>query len=210
MASNATAEADTDRLGGRFALYRPESLTGSARKLYEHAQSTIVPESEKAGFTALLADGRLVGPFNPMLASPDICAAVLALQKAEGAATSLSPVTRQVVILSVGAVWKAPYELYAHTAEARSVGLQQDVIDLLVKGETATALAEADQTVQRFTLALVGERQVSDDVFEAAKRALGEKGIVDLILLAGCYQLICSLLNAIAIPVPHEKEDSDA
>ena len=75
----------------------------------------------------MLGDGRLIGPFNSMLSSRDICTAVLALQKAEVAATASSGVTRQGVVLSVGAVLQARYELYAHAAEARSAGLDPEI-----------------------------------------------------------------------------------
>jgi 4-carboxymuconolactone decarboxylase len=50
--------------------------------------------------------------------------------------TSLSPKTRQVVILTVDAPWHAPYELYAHSAVAAKVGLTTEQIDSLVSGDT--------------------------------------------------------------------------
>ena len=207
---NTPSPTNTENLGGRFPLYDPASFSDSAKTLYEHANSTIVPEANKAGFIAMLNNGRMIGPFNPMFASPDIAAAMLALQKAEGEKTALGLATRQVVILSTRAVWMAPYELYAHTAEARAVGLSSETIDALVRGEPPAALGDDDLTAQRFTLALVGQRQVDDDLFEAARRAFGEKGIFDMIILAGCYQIICSLLNGIAIPAPQDGGHDDA
>ncbi|WP_420608350.1 carboxymuconolactone decarboxylase family protein [Novosphingopyxis sp.] len=208
MTSDQThSSAHENDLGGRFPLYDPASFSGSAKTLYDHAISTIVPEAHKAGFTAMLDDGRMIGPFNPMFASPDIATAMLGLQKAESGNTALGPATRQVVILSTGAVWRAPYELYAHTAEARMVGLSSETIEALIRGEPPPELGEADLTAQRFTLALVGRRQVEDDVFEATRRAFGEKGIFDMIILAGCYQIICSLLNALAITAPQDRGD---
>ena len=206
MTSDLTrSPTDESSLGGRFPLFDPASLTGSAKALYDHASSTIVPEAEKAGYVSRLADGRMIGPFNPMFASPDIATAMLQLQKAESGKTTLGPVTRQVVILSTGAVWQAPYELYAHTAEALAVGLSSETIDALTRGETPAALGEVDLTAQRFTLALVGQHKINDELFEASRRAFGEKGIFDMIILAGCYQIVCSLLNALEIPAPQDR-----
>lgn len=193
-------------LGGRLALRDPAALTGAAQALYDHARERIVPEAEQAGFTAMLADGRFIGPFNAMFASPDICQAVLTLQKVERERTDLDPRTRQVVILSVGAVVAAPYELYAHRAEALAAGLPRDAVDALAAGEDHPDLTLDERTAQRFTLSLVRERRVADDLFAAARAAFGEKGIVDMVVLIGCYQLVCSLLNALAIPAPDDRE----
>ena len=205
----ARSSISDEHLGGRFQLFDPASFSGSAATLYDYAKSTIVPDANKAGFTAMLDDGRMIGPFNPMFASPDIASAMLALQKAESGKTALGPATRQVVILSTGAIWQAPYELYAHAAEARSVGLSSETINALSRGHPPAALGEDDLTAQRFTLALVGQRQVDDQLFEATRQAFGDKGIFDIIILAGCYQIICSLLNGLAIPPPREGGDDD-
>ena len=210
MSADSQPAVPNDRLGGRFPLYDPASLTGAAKTLYDHARTALVPAANKAGFIAMLDDGRLVGPFNPMLASPEISTAMLELQKVEAAGTSLGKVTRQVVILSVGAIWKAPYELYAHSAEARAVGLSAETIAALTRGDPTPALDDGDLIAQKFTLALVGERKVDDALFTEARDKFGEKGIVDLIVLAGCYQVICSLLNAITIPVPASDGGDDA
>jgi hypothetical protein len=50
--------------------------------------------------------------------------------------SSLTLRVRQVVILPVGAVWRSAYELYAHSAVARSAGLPADlVVRALAAGE---------------------------------------------------------------------------
>jgi 4-carboxymuconolactone decarboxylase len=55
-----------------------------------------------------------------LLESPEISAAWWwDYQAAEGRHTTLSAREREVVILAVGAVWHAPYELYSHSATAR-------------------------------------------------------------------------------------------
>src|SRR6202008_1934409 len=52
----------------------------------------------------------------------EIATRFLKLQVAEERHTSLDERIRQVVILTVGAVWRAPYELYAHSAVAHHSG----------------------------------------------------------------------------------------
>src|SRR5260370_38811631 len=80
------------------------------------------------------ADGTLIGPFNPLLECPEISASFWDWQHAEGRYTTLSAREREVVILAVGAVWRASYELYAHSAAARTAGLSPDQVDTLAGG----------------------------------------------------------------------------
>ena len=47
---------------------------------------------------------------------------------------SLPRPIREVVILTVGVAWQAEYEIYAHVAVARAVGLSETVIDGLRQG----------------------------------------------------------------------------
>ncbi len=193
---------DSDHSGGRTALLEPEALTAPQRKLYDYIDAHMVPWAEKSGFQAKLADGRLIGPFNPVLLSPEIGQAFLDLQGAEGRSTSLSPRVREVVILTVGTVWRCDYERYAHAAVAKAAGLSAAAIAALVQGDAARELDDDERVAQRFTRALTADHEVDDALFEEAQSRFGEKGIVDLIMLAGCYDIISSLLNAFQIPAP--------
>ena len=191
-----------DHLGGRTALLRPDALTAPQRRLYDYIDTRMVPWADKSGFQARLPDGRLIGPFNPVLLSPEIGQAFLELQGVEGRTTSLSPRVREVVILTVGAVWRCDYERYAHAAVAKAAGLPPGAIAALVAGEATEELDEDEATARRLTQALTADRTVDDALFAEARARFGDRGIVDLVMLAGCYDVISSLLNAFRVPVP--------
>jgi 4-carboxymuconolactone decarboxylase len=160
------------------------------------------PWADKAGFQAKLPDGRWIGPFNPLLLSPVLSRAFLHLQSVEKMGTSLSERVRQVVILTVGAVWGCDYERYAHAAAAREAGLSSAAIEALSAGRTSEYLKGDDDVARRFALALAAEHRVNDALFEEARQTFKERGVLDLIILAGCYDLVSSLLNAFEIPKP--------
>ena len=189
-------------LGGRIPLFNPQALTPAQQAAYSHIDKKMVPWAESAGFKAKLADGRLIGPFNTILASPEIGSSFLALQASEQEHTSLSERVRQVVILTVGAVYQSDYERYAHSAVAQKAGLPQDAIHALTQGQATDDLAPEEQVAQRFTKQLTAEHPVDDRLYEEAVSAFGVAGIVDLIFLAGCYYTVSSLLNAFRVPVP--------
>ena len=189
-------------LGGRIPLSDPARLTPGQQSLYKAISENAVPWAEASGFVAKLDDGRLVGPFNVVLESPELGAAFLQLQDAEQKMTSLSERVRQVVILTVVSASKAPYELYAHSAVAHTAGLTDDAIQALVKGDLAAELSNEERLAQQFTKELALEHTVSQEHFDQAKAVFGTRGIVDLVVLAGCYDIVCSLLNTFAVPSP--------
>ena len=191
-----------DQLGGRIALSNPTALTARQQSLYHLISETAVPWAKASGFEAKLDDGRLIGPFNTVLESPELGGAFLQFQSAEVKMTSLTERVRQVVILTVGFVWKAPYELYAHAAVARTAGLPEDTIQELTRGTVAGSLAKEEQLAQQFTIQLAQEHTVSQSLFDQARAAFGTRGLVDIVFLAGCYETVCSLLNAFAVPAP--------
>ena len=199
--SSSTA-ADEDSLGGRLPLFEPSKLSASQQSLYADIRSTMVPWAEKSGFMGATSDGRLVGPFNPALLSPGISAPFLALQEAEQKHTTLDQRTRQVVILAVGAVWKAPYELYAHSACARAAGLSNECIARLVAGGTSDELTEKERTACLFTHQLSARYGVDTSTYERAVQLFGQQGVMDITYLAGTYFIVCGILNAFHVPAP--------
>ena len=191
-----------ESFGGRIPLFDPQALTPAQRAVYSTIDKKMVTWAESAGFKAKLADGKLIGPFNTILASPAIGSSFLALQDSEQEHTSLSERARQVVILTVGAVYQSDYERYAHSAVAQKAGLSQGAIHALTRGEEADELMPQERVAQRFTKQLTAEHQVHDQLYQEAVSAFGIAGIVDLIFLAGCYYTVSSLLNAFRVPVP--------
>ena len=57
-------------------------------------------------------------------------------------------------------------------------------------------------------LQLATELHVEDELYRTAAGHFGEKGLVDMVVLAGCYHMVCSLLNAFAVPAPRAAESS--
>ena len=190
-------------LGGRLPLLKPEGLKPEQKTLYDRIANQAVPWAESSGFKASQPDGTLLGPFNCILLSPKIATALIELiQASESKDSALSNRVRQVVILTVGAVWNSDYERYAHTAVARKAGLSEDTTQALCKGEPAAALSQEEQVAQRFTRQITKDHKVHDQLYAEAVAAFGTEGIVDLLILAGCYDTVCALLNAFQVPVP--------
>ena len=190
-------------LGGRLPLIDPKTLDGHQRQLYDQMNSTLIPWSETNGFVGKTADGKLIGPFNPYLYSA-ITPGFLQWMQADSKHTTLMKRVHEVVILSTGAVWQAPYELYAHSAVARTVGISETAIQALVVGDSSEDLLPEEQIAHRFARKLTLDRKVDAELYREAERAFGRTGLVDMVYLVGMYLLTCALLNAFEIPAPEK------
>jgi 4-carboxymuconolactone decarboxylase len=187
-------------LGGRLPLADRASLTAAQREFFDQMMTAVVPWAQKAGFQSTTADGRFIGPFNPILLNPAISAQFLKLQFTEEQTTSLTERVRQVVILTVGAVWHADYELYAHSAAARQVGLPATAIATLVNGDLPEELTEPEKTAHRLARQLSTTHHVDDPLYRDAEKAFGATGIAEITVLTGIYHTVCGILNVFDIP----------
>lgn len=196
---------ELEEKSARLPLLEPEALNRDQKEVYCTIAEKLLPWAKQSGFKAEGEDGKLLGPFNAMVYSPEMGAAQLVYLQKEQEASCLEARTREVVILTVGAVFESEYELYAHRAVAAKAGLTAEDIEALATGKqpgAETKLSANEQIAQQFVLAVAREHRVPPELFEAAKNAFGHKGLVDMLHLAGIYMTLSSALNAFAVPVP--------
>ena len=189
-------------LGGRLPLLDPKDLRGDQSELYDLLDSTMISWAAASGFRGKVDTGELIGPFNANLYSVGITPAWVKLVQDESENTSLDKRVHEVVILTVGAVWNSPYELYAHSAMARRSGISDDVIQALAAGRSSDQLSPKEQIAHRFARQLVIDRKVDGDLYREAESAFGRTGIVDMVYLIGMYLLTCAILNVFEVPAP--------
>jgi 4-carboxymuconolactone decarboxylase len=63
-------------------------------------------------------------------------------------------------------------------------------------------MQDDEAVVYDFCTTLHREHFVGDALFERAKKAFGEQGVVDLIGVSGYYTLVSMVLNVAEIPLP--------
>ncbi len=189
-------------LGGRLPLLSMDGLDQAQMAQYQEMVSGTLPWAKSSGFACQDDMGRFIGPFNAVLYSPEMWGSFSATQAKEQGNTSLTQRTRQVVILTVGSVWQAPYELYAHSAVAAKAGLTPQQIDSLSQGELPQDISPEESSAQRFVHQLVAKHTVDDVTYATAQGFFGDRGLVEMVLLAGCYLTVCASLRAFEVPAP--------
>ena len=194
--------ADEAEKNRRLPLLERAALNTDQHEMYERIAAEMLPWARESGFQAEGEGGRLLGPFNAYLYSPELGAAQLKYLSTERDATALDARVHEVVILTVGAVFEAKYELYAHRAVAAKAGLAPEDIESLATGREPRTLRSEELTAFRFVRAVALEHRVPSELFAEAERAFGRKGLVDMLHLAGLYMGISAMLNAFDVPVP--------
>jgi 4-carboxymuconolactone decarboxylase len=107
-----------------------------------------------------------------------------------------------VIILTVGAVWQSPYELYAHCAVGRHVGLSDDAVRTLANGGLPEQLTDVETVVHRVARSLSLEHRLDEELYREAEALLGAAGIMETAILTGLYHTVSAILNVFDIPVP--------
>lgn len=199
-----------DPLGGRLPIYERTALEPPQRELFDWQTANAVPWAQNAGFQAGTGSGELIGPFNPALLTPALSKAFFDFVLVEHDNTSLSTRTREVVILTVGAAWQAEYELYAHCAVGRHVGLTEEQVQTLAAGALPTQLSDSERAAHRIAHALTVEHRLDDALYRDAEKLLGAEGIMDVAVLTGIYHTVSAILNAFEIPAPSHAAKASA
>jgi alkylhydroperoxidase family enzyme len=97
----------------------------------------------------------------------------------------LSPRDRELVILRVGWLCKAPYEWGEHVKIGKRVGLTQEEIERATRGSTASAWGEHDRAIVRAAEELHQDAMISDETWKVLSRRLDEQQLIELLLLVG-------------------------
>jgi 4-carboxymuconolactone decarboxylase len=151
--------------------------------------------------------GELLGPFDALLRSPVVGDAVQQVGTALRRSSTLAPEVTEAAILTVAAHWRAGYEWYAHEAVAASAGLlSRNDLDRLRVGRPPAG-SEAVRATWSFVSQLVATGEVDDATYARLLAMLGERGMVELVLLVGYYSLLAVALKAFRIGTPAGVED---
>lgn len=185
----------------RLPLLDPAQMSEAQKALYDDIRSGIA-----VNFTAFKTidddTGALIGPWNAMLHEPHMGWPVWNLSKVTSAESVLPRPVREIAILVVGAHYKAPYELYAHTAVAKQLDMDAGRLSTLCSGHRPADLDAVEGIAYDVTSALMCGGVLPELCYRRAVELLGQRGLNELVYLVGLYGCVAVMLNAYDVPVP--------
>jgi 4-carboxymuconolactone decarboxylase len=152
--------------------------------------------------------GRLGGPFQALLRSPELCQRTQLLGEYLRYDSVITARLRELAILATARHWHQNYEWNAHAPLAERAGLPRPLIDALAAGRAPDALAADEAAVLGFCDELHRNHAVSDAAYERVREVLGEAGVVELCGTCGYYALLAMVLNVARTSLPPGAEAS--
>jgi 4-carboxymuconolactone decarboxylase len=144
----------------------------------------------------------MTGPFNAFVQAPDVGRHLEPLGMVMRFGSSVERRLAEIAILTVAARWKAEFEWQAHVRVARDFGVPGAVIDAIARGDDPPFTADDERAVHKVATQLTETGQLGQEAHDAARRLLGDAGLVELVTMIGYYTLVSFILNAFTVPLP--------
>lgn len=115
--------------------------------------------------------------------------------------TRLSGALRELVILRVAVLNRAPYEFAQHAPVGLAEGLTQAQIDALAAWQASTLFDERARDALAYCDAMTLQVQVPQALFDAVRRHLDEREMVELTATIAAYNMVSRFLEALQIEI---------
>jgi len=152
--------------------------------------------------TIARARGGIPPLYQVLLNSAPIATGWEAMLTAVRLKTSLDPAVRELVILRVAVLNRAPVEFAAHLPHAREAGLTSAKIDGVTAEPSAPPYDQRELDTLAFTDAMTREVDVPDDVFERVRRHFDATRLVELTATVAAYNMVSRFLVALRVGGP--------
>ena len=118
---------------------------------------------------------------------------------------------REVAILRVAELSECAYERMHHVALALHVGLTQEQVEAIRRGEASAAcLSEAQRAVLKLAEEVVLKVRASDATLTEVRRHLSDRQLLDLILVTGLYRMVAAAIETSGIALDGAEIDWQA
>ncbi len=195
---------------GRLPPVSPDRLNPDQKRLFDDLVASMGKNlDDKHTFITRNKEGAFLGPWNALLHAPNIGYPTWQLTKAMAKEEKLPQKVRQVVILTVGAHFKAAYEIYAHIGLARQ-HFSEEQVQALAGGELPVGLASDEQLAWTIAKRLVQGGPLPDDLWAGGVETFGQDKTMEIVFLVSHYASVSMRLNGFNVTVPSEEDQYDS
>jgi 4-carboxymuconolactone decarboxylase len=106
---------------------------------------------------------------------------------------------RELVILRVAVLNRAPFEFEAHVPHAQRAGVTEDKLAAVRLPDIGEPFTESEQAVLAFTDAMTRDVQVPDPLFAPLAKRFDHRGLVELVATIAAYNMVSRFLEALRI-----------
>ena len=191
FASPAGAAAPAEGVADRMPPIPADKWTDAQKKAAEEITSG--PRKE------------LVGPFIPLLRSPEFMSRLQRVGEYLRFNTKLGSNISEFIILLIARQWTQQFEWYSHESLALKAGVKPETIKAIADVHRPAELTPDEEMIYDFVTELRLRQSVSDSVYAKIVSRFGEQGVIDITGLCGYYTLLGMLMNTARTPLPAGK-----
>ncbi len=137
-----------------------------------------------------------------LCATPDTAETFIPYSESIRHGNDIPPKLRELMILRVGHLCDAPYEIHHHRRIAAEAGLSDvDIAAALGAGAQADGLDAAQRLALTMVDELVAGKRLGQPSFERAAAEWGIRTVADMVLLVGFYTMASMFLNSFAVDI---------
>ena len=170
----------------------------------EVAQDNLTAEQVQVFEQLVAGRGRILGPYKIWIHSPKVAAGMEQIGTYLNKRGALSPREVEMGILIIATHWNADYVQNAHVREGKRVGLSDEIVNALVKGQEPPLTDPHERGVYRFAAALTKGAMLSDAEFAEIEAAIGRNGIAEVLVLLGYYTSVGLAMKIHQVPIPQQ------
>lgn len=161
-------------------------------------------EAQKKAADELISGrrGALIGPFHPLLRSPELMSRLQKTGEYLRFSNSIGPKLTELVILLTARDWAQQFEFNAHQPLGLRAGLKQELIAAIAEGRRPPGMADDEEIAYDFCTELHWNQGVSDTTYARAVKRFGEQGVIDMTGLTGYYTVLAMIMNVARTPLP--------
>ncbi len=180
------------------------SLHVSAQDRMPPLESDQMTEAQQKAVAEIAAGprGRVIGPFVPLLRSPDFMSRLQKTGEYLRFHSALGARLNELVILLTARQWTQQFEWFAHYPIALKAGVTADIAQAIAVGHRPLGMAEDEKVVYDFCDELFRTQAVSDTIYARAVAKFGEQGVIDMLGVAGYYSMLAMIMNVARTPLP--------
>jgi alkylhydroperoxidase family enzyme len=168
------------------------------------ARVALIKEEDHPELSALMRTfragrrGRLINIYRMLLNSPPLAESWFNHSNAVRWKTTLAGRLREIVIIRMGYLAQCDYVLRQHVPSlALADGLTQEECAALADWRSSKLFDSRERAALAYTDAMTREIAVPDAVFAPLKQHFNERGIVELTVLIGTYNMNARVLRAL-------------
>ena len=149
---------------------------------------------------------RIMNFYRVVANSPGVARSAIKLGNSLISRTELSPKLRELTIMRIAKLCDCEYEWVQHTPVALESGLTQVQLDAIGFWNESDAFSEEERAILSYVDEVEKNIRVPDNIFQALRRYLDERQIVELTLGIGWW----GMLSRLFVPLEVEVDEQSA